>query len=340
MKSQGYKTGIYTNIDYYKNWYSKSLLSKYPIWLADYEGGPDFACIIQQFTSSGRVAGISGNVDMNHWYGKSTGSVKVRSRQAVVDLICSWEGLNEADGSYKKIVDIYNSYTGSFPRGVKMQYGWAWCACTWSATAIKLGYTDIMPIEIGCEELINRAKKMGCWVEADGYVANIGDAVLYDWNDNGVGNCTGYADHIGIIIEVNKSQGYFIVMEGNYKDSVRRRKLSINGRYIRGFVTPKYTDNTITYVPPTKTDTSVKSERSGYMFNPEVVKNGSKGTSVLLAQEILRARGFKGEDGKELSLDREAGSNTVYAIKQYQKSRGLTANGICGTNTWKDLIAI
>lgn len=178
VKSQGYKTGIYTNIDYYKNWYSKSLLSKYPVWLADYEGGPDFACIIQQFTSSGRVAGISGNVDMNHWYGESTGSVKVRSRQAVVDLICSWEGLNEADGSYKKIVDIYNSYTGSFPRGVKMQYGWAWCACTWSATAIKLGYTDIMPIEIGCEELINRAKKMGCWVEADGYVANIGDAVL------------------------------------------------------------------------------------------------------------------------------------------------------------------
>lgn len=72
VKSQGYKTGIYTNIDYYKNWYSKSLLSKYPVWLADYEGGPDFACIIQQFTSSGRVAGISGNVDMDHWYTEGT----------------------------------------------------------------------------------------------------------------------------------------------------------------------------------------------------------------------------------------------------------------------------
>lgn len=95
--------------------------------------------------------------------------------ESILKRICSWEGMNEADGSYKKIVDIYNSYTGSFPRGVKMQYGWAWCACTWSATAIKLGYTDIMPIEIGCEELINRAKKMGCWVEADDYVANIGD---------------------------------------------------------------------------------------------------------------------------------------------------------------------
>ena len=76
------------------------------------------------------------------------------------------------------------------------------------------------------------------------------------------------------------------------------------------------------------------------MFNPEVVKLGSEGTSVLLAQEIFRARGFKGKDGKELSLDRKSGTNTVYAIKQYQKSRGLTADGICGTNTWKDLIAI
>lgn len=76
------------------------------------------------------------------------------------------------------------------------------------------------------------------------------------------------------------------------------------------------------------------------MFNPEVIKLGSEGTSVLLAQEILKARGFKGADGKDLSLDRKLGSNTAYAIKQYQKSRGLAADGVCGTDTWKDLIAI
>ena len=134
--------------------------------------------------------------------------------------------------------------------------------------------------------------------------------------------------------------GMFTSNHQNYKDAVRRRKLAINGRYIRGYITPKYTDNTISYVPPSKTDTTVKSERSGYMFNPEVVKNGCKGTSVLLVQEILKSRGFKGSDGKDLSLDREAGSNTIYAIKQYQKSRGLTVDGVCGTNTWKDLIAI
>lgn len=78
------------------------------------------------------------------------------------------------------------------------------------------------------------------------------------------------------------------------------------------------------------------------MFNPEIVQKGSTGTSVLLLQEILRARGFKGKDGKELGLDRSAGENTIYALKAYQKSRNgaLEVDGIAGTDTWKDLIAI
>ena len=78
------------------------------------------------------------------------------------------------------------------------------------------------------------------------------------------------------------------------------------------------------------------------MFKPATVKKGDKNTSALLLQEILRARGFKGKDKKELKLDWEAGENTIYALKEYQKSRKgvLEVDGICGTNTWKDLIAI
>lgn len=169
------------------------------------------------------------------------------SRQAVVDLILSWEGKNESDGSYKQIVDLYNSFDGKLPRGLKMLYNWAWCACTWSALAIKLGYTKIMPIEISCGCLIDEAKKMGCWKENDGYIAQPGDAVLYDWDDSGKGDNTGWADHIGTIVETHKDAGYFVVMEGNYNNAVKKRTLSINGRYIRGFVTPKY-DNDVVVV--------------------------------------------------------------------------------------------
>jgi hypothetical protein len=168
------------------------------------------------------------------------------SRQEVVNLICSWEGLKESNGSFKKIIDIYNTLpTSQLPRGTKMKYDWEWCACTWSALAIKLGYTAIMPIEISCYYIIERAKQMGVWVENDGYIPSPGDAVLYDWQDNGNGDNKGTPDHIGTVIEVYKSAGYMVVMEGNYSEAVKKRTLSINGKFIRGFITPKYTENNV-----------------------------------------------------------------------------------------------
>ena len=241
--SQGFKTGIYSNIDYYKNWYKPELFKKYPLWLADYTGGPNYDCLLQQYTSSGQVNGINTKVDMNYLYEEVEPLNK--SRQAVVDLILSWEGRNEKSGSHKYIVDLYNSYDGEFPRGVKMQYDWSWCACTWSAIAIKLGYTDIMPIEISCGELIKAAQKMGVWQENDGYIPKPADAILYDWDDTGKGDNTGWPEHVGTVIEVHEDAGYMVVMEGNYDDQVKKRTISINGKYIRGFITPKYTDNAV-----------------------------------------------------------------------------------------------
>ena len=161
-----------------------------------------------------------------------------KTRSAVVSLAQSWVGKKESDGSYKTIIDLYNSYTGTFPRGTKMQYGWPWCACTWSALAIKLGYTAIMPIEISCYYLIEAAKKMGIWVENDAYVPKPADAILYDWDDSGSGDNTGTPDHIGTVEKVEGS--LITVIEGNYSNAVKRRVLEVNGRYIRGYICPKY----------------------------------------------------------------------------------------------------
>ena len=171
------------------------------------------------------------------------------SAQKVVDTVKSWEGKNEADGSYKFIIDIYNRLTGTqLPRGTSMQYGWAWCACTWSAIAVLLNYLKIMPVEISCYYIIEAAKKMGCWVENDAHIPDPGDAVLYDWEDSGVGDNTGNPDHIGTVIYVSKEDGYMVVMEGNYSNRVKARTISLNGRYIRGFICPKYDEKEV--APP------------------------------------------------------------------------------------------
>ena len=84
-----------------------------------------------------------------------------------------------------------------------------------------------------------------------------------------------------------------------------------------------------------------------YMFGIRPVKKGEKGNHVLLVQEILRAREINGKDGKPLKLDKHCDTNTVFAIKQYQRAREKVDPGICGgvdgvagPKTLQDMIAL
>ena len=89
--------------------------------------------------------------------------------------------------------------------------------------------------------MIKLAKQAGIWVENDAYIPNVGDKVLYDWDDNGKGDCVGDPEHVGTVESVDKAKGTITVLEGNMGTlNVGRRTININGRYIRGFVTPKF----------------------------------------------------------------------------------------------------
>lgn len=64
------------------------------------------------------------------------------------------------------------------------------------------------------------------------------------------------------------------------------------------------------------------------------VRLGSEGTDVLLVQTILKGRGFKGADGKPLELDKQAGPNTMFAIKSYIEDRAKHGADLGGTDAW------
>ena len=63
IQAHGWRAGVYTNNDYLRNRWRLEMLKQWEIWLADYTGGPDISCGMQQTGSKGRVDGISGNVD-------------------------------------------------------------------------------------------------------------------------------------------------------------------------------------------------------------------------------------------------------------------------------------
>lgn len=159
------------------------------------------------------------------------------SRVKIVNQAKSWIGLKESDGSHKEIIDVYNNHS-PLARGYKVKYTDAWCATFVSACAIKCGYTEIIPTECGCQKMIALFKNIGRWVENDAYVPAPGDIIFYDWQDNGTGDNTGHSDHVGIVEKV--SGNTIVIIEGNCSDSVKRRTLKVNGRYIRGYGIPKY----------------------------------------------------------------------------------------------------
>lgn len=158
-------------------------------------------------------------------------------RKKFVDTAKQWLGYKESDGSFKVIIDLYNTQK-PLPVGYKMKYTDHWCACYVTAVGMKAGLSKIILPECGCERMINLYKKAQRWQENDAYVPQIGDIIMYDWQDNGVGDNMGYPDHVGIVAEVNGDK--MKIIEGNMDMAVGYRNLPINARNIRGWCLPDF----------------------------------------------------------------------------------------------------
>ena len=240
----------------------------------------------------------------------------------------SWLGCKESDGSHKKIIDTYNAHK-PLARGYAVKYTDAWCATFVSAVAIATGYTDIIPTECGCGQMLDLFKKLGCWQESDAYAPNPGDIIFYDWEDSGKGDNTGWPDHVGIVEKVTGST--ITVIEGNYSNSVKRRSIAVNAKLIRGYGVPKYDKEN------EEDKTEVKTEVKTVSVKLPQLSKGDKSDSVKVLQILLIGLGYScGSAG----ADGDFGSNTDKAVKAFQKDRGLTVDGIVGPDTWSELLGV
>lgn len=185
---------------------------------------------------------------------------EIQIRNKVVATAKAWIGYNEADGSHKQIVDVYNGHK-PLARGYALRYTDAWCAGYVSAVSIKCGLTDIMPTEVGVWNMIELYRKLGRWQESDSYVPKPGDVIMYAWDDNGVGDCTSGASHVGIVVSCDGKN--ITVIEGNKNNAVEYREIAVNGRYIRGFGLPDYGSKATEAETPTDTEETVYTVKAG-----------------------------------------------------------------------------
>jgi len=173
-----------------------------------------------------------------NWYTfrrMSPGEAAVRSH--IVQVAQHYLGCNEADGSHRQIIDRYNTLDPR-PRDYEVTYEDSWCAVYTSTVAMDALLAGWIPMECSCEQQILLFDAMGRWVEEDCYLPKPGDFIYYDWNATGKGNCKGWSDHVGIVVQ---TFGPVIkVIEGNKNDDVSYRYVFINDPFIRGFGVPDY----------------------------------------------------------------------------------------------------
>lgn len=219
------------------------------------------------------------------------------------DVVSKINSLNGESG-HKWVVNTYNSISPR-PRGYKLQQTDPWCAATVSAVFHSLGCDDFA--ECSCPVMIQKAKELGIWQENDAYKPKVGDVLMYDWQDTGKGDNMGVADHVGIVVKVNGDT--LTVREGNKNGTVGNRTVKVNGKNIRGYITPHFEDDSATISDkPTNT-------------TPSAEKPSNEADSASKQGKYIIGRTYTINVRTSLNVRRGAGTN--YALVGYNN---LTAD--------------
>lgn len=338
IQSQGYPTGVYTNGDYYKNYYSADVLKKYPIWLADYTGGPDYDCIMQQYSSKGVVAGISGGVDMNYCFCADHEEIgaKILDPQAVVDVALAELGyLEKSASAYRKDKTVLDQKTDGAGSDNYTKYGRdmhalypavmdfpaAWCDafvdwCFQKAYGVANAKTllcgNFDDYTVASAQLY---KNKNAWYKTP----QVGDQVFFT-------NASGGICHTGLVVAVTSAKKTFDTVEGNTSSAagvvanggcVARKTYSFSYSRIAGFGRPPY------------------GQVSGYATDPVPAKG--KAADTLVGQAQIHLNNFVNAgldvDGETGPLTKKAYRKALQSALNFDRGAGLDVDGDVGANT-------
>ena len=274
IKKAGYKVGVYCNMD----WYQKVLtekLRKYALWIARYPADdngtiqerlrPDIG-VGWQYSSKGKVSGITGNVDMNVFYKNYTEDKvkKVDKLKEFTDLGNYYAGestgipyLEKRSAAYLDDFQRnagYNNYT-KFARDVNSWgqpgcQGQPWCAVYqfWKLTKV-LGLKTALQIMGGgfynCRNVIRHAQSKETWKKAP----KKGALIIFR-NGSHIGSVNKYDTQYVYTNEGNTSSAAGVVANGG---SCRNKKYKLNDPAIDGYVWIDYGAE-----EQTSTETAVK----------------------------------------------------------------------------------
>ena len=362
VEAAGYKFAIYCNVDWYENVIC-SHLKKYDFWIARYPSNddgwlqerlrPDFG-VGWQYSSKAKIPGISGTVDRNVFYKDYTTDENTKTDtkgESNVKLTKEQIIQNVRNDAVNFAVRIANDNSHGYSQAVRSLYNTAnprsFDCSSLVLTAyyyafLKNGLTDLANyLKTNCSYTGNMLRMLNTGFEAVARNQTAHAQMIRGDIELNTTYHTALAVGKDIIVHARSSEGTTDTKD-NSGNEIRTQPWYL---YSHGWTHRlRFTGRGIDFSKLTNTSeskpTATITKGDRYMFEPKTVELGSKGTSVLLLQEILVARDFRGADNQILSLDRVAGENTIRALNSYKKSRNMKQDGICDAAVWKDLLAI
>lgn len=220
-------------------------------------------------------------------------------------------------GEFEKYIGVHE-YEGIVATIQTWYYGYvkhdAWCATSTSFFADRVGVLD----QLGGKQesvytMMTNTKKLhqndGLFFEYPNipYQLKKNDVIFFQRNGiSHVAHCCEDTIYTG--------SGKIKVIGGNQSDMICRKEYNQSG--IQAIYRIKYTAAT---------------------WELRQLQKGDEGDDVYLLQRLLRAEGYKMENGKLLGLSGKFGPQTKLCVQAFQRNNDLDPDGIVGPLTWAAL---
>lgn len=334
IERQGFKAGVYTNQDFWNRMYDMSKLQKYAIWLAHYNGGaaPAHDCLVHQYSSSGSVPGINGNVDMDLFYG-SISTLPIRPVAAPEKILRKEVATQLMEHLVEHEWHGYSQYA-RWGDGE----GYCYVSIGGQSYALEQGDRDCSSAVINCYQVA------GISVKDKGatYTGNMRDAFLstgaFKWHPMSGGKCTdGYTpDRADILLNI-RSHTAMMQNKARLMEFSISETGGIHGvtgdqtgqeSHTRSFYDYPW-DGCLECIDQTYIDGSRAEDRGVYTG----LAIGSTGEDVRKLQRMLCDVGY------EVEIDGIFDEETDGALRAFEENAGITVDGIYGKESESALVA-
>ena len=283
------------------------------------------------------------------------------SKERYLEVARSYIGYREKDHPYADLDNFkedagdgnYTKFSGLCGYGIQP---WQWCQLFVCGVAVEACGSIADAERLLCDQDLGDGVLTSYTPTGSGYFKQAGrwvtdpepGDIVYFYQKS-----MGRICHVGIVEDVDEDAKVIYTIEGNTNSDgfttnggcVARHEYSHaqtgGENRVNGFGRPRYE----------KDDGTTKVRVGKMTLRLDTVKRGDKGTSVLLLQEILKAREIKkGVPYYKGELDREFGPATERAVIDYQTLRIAMgakiggsdgkADGEVGEATWQDLLGL